>query len=107
MALAMIMRSPNSWVIRLGIRSLAAACAGAGELQQGLLELAALDSGSVNKAGLLFGDMLSQHSRSTPADPSGWPRGFITRALSRLAGQTLAQQAAARAVQRVDMLHQR
>ena len=44
-ALAIYILSPKSWVIELCVRGLAAARAGAGELEKGLLELAALDGG--------------------------------------------------------------
>ena len=44
-AFAMYMRSPNSWVTSLRVGGLGAAGAGARELQQRLLELAALDAG--------------------------------------------------------------
>ena len=49
-ALPMTMRSPNSWVISFDVGSFPAAGAGPGELQQGLVELAALDRMALHQA---------------------------------------------------------
>ena len=85
-----------------GISSLHAACAGAGELQQGLLELAALDS-LRSKAGLLFGDMLNSIVEALLLIHLAGQRLHHQGLVGRRAD--VGAQAAAHAVQRVDLLH--
>ena len=68
-ALAMIHSVAEQLGNQLGVRSFAAACAGAGELKQGLLELAALDGGLLELVGnfRLYSAESDAISRSSPA----------------------------------------
>ena len=63
-ALEMYMWSPNSWVIEAGIARLGAAGAGAGELEQRLLELAAADSVVPSISGL-SATLVTQYSNTS------------------------------------------
>ena len=107
-ALEIYILSPNSWVTRRSIGGLGTACAGAGELKQGLLELAALN-GVVDEL-LLLGDMIDspvegcllRHSRRlrNHLDSSLFGRAVLERLVCDRAG--LYAESAAHAVERAD-----
>ena len=87
----------QTWVTRLGVRRLGATGAGAGELQQRLLELAALDRGILERRACRT--RCPRSSRTRPAAPAGFPWIPLPASLD---GAHVHAHAAAHAVERRD-----